>query len=194
MQGSRLDMFLPLCKAAKLACSYHFARQRNCHVLTTLQGSKLGMVREGQQLMGVSSQEVQLQDGGGGCSGQHIPHRVVLWDGLRLACQPDVPPVAHLWGLHSRPHSSPGVPLNIRNATDQGYYPSQGVLPITRGRLIAWVTSHHKGQNHHKGFCSSHGADSSQIATAHPKVQPLISKSTGHKMPIPYRLVVITRE
>ena len=50
--------------------------------------------------MGVRSQEVQLQDGGGGCSGQHIPHCVVLRDGLGLACQPDVPPVAHLWGLH----------------------------------------------------------------------------------------------
>jgi len=33
--------------------------------LTTLQGSKLGMVGKAQQLMGVSSQEVQLQDGRG---------------------------------------------------------------------------------------------------------------------------------
>ncbi len=36
---------------------------------------------------------------------------------------------------------------------------------------------------HHKGYPSSQGADSSQNATARPKVPPLITKSTGHKVP-----------
>ncbi len=59
----------------------------------------------------------------------------------------------------------------------KGYSSSQGVP------LIARNTPHHKGQTHHKGYYSSQGADSSQNATGHPKVPPLITKSTGHKTP-----------
>ena len=123
---------------------------------TTLQGSKLGMVRKGQQLMGISPQEVQLQDGGGRCSGQHIPHGVVLWDGLGLACQPDVPPVAYLWGLHSCPRSSQGVPLITRNTTHH-----------TRGRLTVkchWL---------------------SKSATVRCKMHWIQNATTGQKVPPP---------
>lgn len=69
--------------------------------LTTLQGGELGLVREAQYLPGICPQEVYFQDGGGGGGGQHIPHGVVLRNGLSLAGKPDVPPVAHLWSLHT---------------------------------------------------------------------------------------------
>lgn len=69
--------------------------------LTTLQAVELGLIWEAQQLPGVSPQEVYLQNGCGGGCGQHIPHGVVLRNGLGLAGQPDVPPVAHLWSLHT---------------------------------------------------------------------------------------------
>lgn len=71
-----------------------------CDERTTLQGTELGLVWEAQQLPGIGPQDVYLQDGGGRGGGQHIPHGVVLGNGLGLACQPDVPPVARLRHLY----------------------------------------------------------------------------------------------
>lgn len=74
---------------------------------TALQGSKLGLIREAQHLMGIRAQEVQFQDGGGRSSCQHIPHGIILWNGLGLACQPDVPPVSQLRHLQPKPAQQP---------------------------------------------------------------------------------------
>ena len=69
---------------------------------TALQSIELGLIWEAQQLPGISPQDIDLQNGVGGGRGQHIPHGVVLRNGLGLACQPDVPPVAHVWHLYTQ--------------------------------------------------------------------------------------------
>lgn len=71
-------------------------------MLTALQAIKLGLVWKAEQLPGVWSQKIYLQNGVGRGGCQDIPHGVVFRNGLGLACQPDVPPVAGLWNLQNQ--------------------------------------------------------------------------------------------
>ena len=187
MQGSRLDMFSPLCKAAKLACSYHFARQRSCHVLTTLQGSKLDIILP---LCKAAHLAWSIQT--------PMPHTSVLRKVLPLCKAANLAwseKASSSWASAPKKSSSrmgvadavvstfhivlfSGMDLvlpasrmfhQLRTSGvctaapthHQGYYPSQGAGSSQGAGLSQGVLPITRGTTHHKGYYPSQGADSS---------------------------------
>ncbi len=150
-------MLLPLCKAAKLSCSYHFARQQTWH---------------GQRRPAAHGRQLPRSPAPGwGRRMQWSAHSTsccslgwtssCLPAGCSTSCAPlgpAQPPPLITRGTpqHKECHRSGVLPITRGTTHHKGYYPSQGadsshgLLVITRGRIITRDSAHHMGQTHHK--------------------------------------------